>query len=137
MPGDAHRLRQQVPALAQPEALEALRACSGAGSAVAIDDFGAGYSSLAYLAELPVRRLKIDSSFVRRLAGSPRRLRLLTGVVDIAHALGYEVVAEGVETAADADLVAATGVDLLQGFLHARPMPADDVPGWMRTHAGG
>ncbi|NUS39388.1 MAG: EAL domain-containing protein [Lysobacter sp.] len=102
--------------------LQALRAF---GCRVAIDDFGTGYSSLNYLVRLPVDTLKIDRSFVAMLEQSPETVTLVTNTIGLAHALGLDVVAEGVETEAQANLLRGLGCELLQGFLLGRPLPAE------------
>ena len=94
----------------------------GAGCRVAIDDFGTGYSSLAYLKSLPLDYLKIDKSLTSDIDGSPRDRVVVRGVIDIARSLGVAVIAEGVETAAQLDLLAADGCDYYQGFLMAAPL---------------
>ena len=102
--------------------LETLRA---AGCRVAIDDFGTGYSSLAYLKALPLDYLKIDRALSQDIAGSARDRAVVRGVIGIARALGLAVIAEGVETAEQRDLLAAEGCDLYQGFLCAEAVDVD------------
>ena len=102
--------------------LEALRAL---GCRIAIDDFGTGYSSLNYLVRLPVDRLKIDRSFVAMLEQSPETVTLVANTIGLAHALGLDVVAEGVETEAQAAHLRGLGCEVLQGYLLGRPVPAD------------
>lgn len=103
------------------------------GVYLSIDDFGTGYSSLHYLRSLPARQLKIDRSFVRDLEEQEDARAVVDAVVRLAHALGLRVVAEGVETAGQRDILAAMHCDELQGFFFARPMPADALLAW----AGG
>ena len=95
-----------------------------AGLHVAIDDFGAGQTSLAYLRTLPASELKLDISLVRDLASSPEARTIAEALIKLAHALKRRVVAEGVETTAQRDLLVLMGCDELQGFLFARPMSA-------------
>jgi diguanylate cyclase (GGDEF)-like protein len=98
------------------------------GVRLAIDDFGTGYSSLARLGEMPVDELKIDKSFVDRLGADPHdSSALVTAAVAMGHGLGLEVVAEGVETAAQAAFLSSVGCDLLQGYLLGKPQRADDI----------
>ena len=97
------------------------------GFRIAIDDFGTGYSSLSYLKRFPVDLLKIDRSFIQGIASSERDLVMVSGVVFLAHGLGVETVAEGVETVEQRDLLLACGCELMQGYLFARPMPAEDL----------
>ncbi len=95
-----------------------------AGVATALDDFGTGYSSLAYIAELPVESLKIDRSFVARLAPTGPGRSVVAMMIALGHALGLSVVAEGVETEEQVRLLTELGCDHLQGFVIARPAPA-------------
>jgi diguanylate cyclase (GGDEF)-like protein/PAS domain S-box-containing protein len=95
------------------------------GVRVAIDDFGAGYSSLGYLRRLPVQSLKLDHSFVAELGDAPQAMAIAKAVRSLAHALGMSVTAEGVETAHQAAILRALGFDYGQGFHFARPLPAD------------
>ena len=99
-----------------------------AGMTVALDDFGTGWSSLSSLADLPLDRLKLDRSFVRRLSADPRMARFVGGLVGLVHGLGLPVIAEGVEQQAEADLLDGLGVAYQQGFLHSRPVPAPALP---------
>jgi EAL domain-containing protein (putative c-di-GMP-specific phosphodiesterase class I) len=98
---------------------------SASGVKIAIDDFGTGYSSLSYLSKLPVSKLKIDQSFVQELPYKASSLAIVTGIVSMAHALGLRVVAEGVETEAQAACLRENGCDLLQGFCIGHPMPLE------------
>jgi diguanylate cyclase (GGDEF)-like protein len=100
------------------------------GVYLSIDDFGTGYSSLSYLRQLPARQLKIDRSFVNDLATSADARAVVDAVVRLAHALGLKVVAEGVETAEQRDILIALNCDELQGFYFARPMPANTLLAW-------
>ncbi|HLF98072.1 MAG TPA: EAL domain-containing protein, partial [Methylococcaceae bacterium] len=103
-----------------------------AGIQVAIDDFGTGYSSLAYLKKFHIDYLKIDQSFTRNLAPDSNDLALCEAIIVMAHKLGLKVIAEGVETAAQRDLLVATGCDYAQGYLFARPMPPEMFDAWMK-----
>jgi diguanylate cyclase (GGDEF)-like protein len=102
------------------------------GVRLSIDDFGTGYSSLSYLRRLPARQLKIDRSFVRDLDSSLDAQAIVEAVVRLAHALGLKVVAEGVETQDQADILARLHCDELQGFLFARPMAEHTLLKWLK-----
>ena len=100
----------------------ALQSLHQAGVRVAIDDFGTGYSSLSYLRELPVQELKLDRTFVADVANSPRDQALVAALVRLGDAMGCEVVAEGVETAAQLERLSRLGCHAAQGYGIARPM---------------
>jgi diguanylate cyclase (GGDEF)-like protein/PAS domain S-box-containing protein len=102
-----------------------------AGVGISLDDFGTGYSSLSYLQKFDIDYLKIDQSFVRHLETDSKNLSLCKAIIAMAHALGMKVIAEGVETAAQRELLAAAGCDYGQGYLFARPMPAQAFDDWM------
>jgi diguanylate cyclase len=108
----------------------ALQGLAALGLALSIDDFGTGYSSLAYLRRLPVSQLKIDRSFVQDLETSADARAIVKAVIELAHALSLSVVAEGVETEGQAAVLRGKRCDKLQGFLFARPMPADELTRW-------
>ena len=101
------------------------------GLGVALDDFGTGYSSLSYIARLPATDLKIDKSFVDDIDASPTRLPIVSAVVSLAHALGMNVVAEGVERPEQARLLKELGCDTAQGYLYSRPAPLEAVAAWL------
>jgi predicted signal transduction protein with EAL and GGDEF domain len=105
------------------------------GLSLALDDFGTGYSSLASLHLLPVDVIKIDRSFVGQSVTSAHHRVLVEAVVKVARSLGMTTVAEGVETAAQSALLAALDCDKVQGYFHARPMPADEAGAWLWTRA--
>ncbi|WP_317630377.1 putative bifunctional diguanylate cyclase/phosphodiesterase [Saccharopolyspora rosea] len=113
------------------EPLDALRALSRMGVRIAIDDFGTGYSNLAYLRHLPVHELKIAGSFMEGLrdaeCADPVDARIVGTLVDLAHALGLTVTAEGVETHAQARRMAEIGCETGQGYLFARPCTPEDI----------
>lgn len=101
------------------------------GVEIAIDDFGSGYSNLSYLHQLPASVLKIDRAFVIGLENSPRDQTLVRTIIEMAHHLGYRVVAEGIETQAAYDLLKGWGCDEGQGYLMAKPMPSTRIGEWM------
>jgi EAL domain-containing protein (putative c-di-GMP-specific phosphodiesterase class I) len=103
-----------------------LRQLADSGFVLSIDDFGTGYSSLSQLHELPIRELKIDMSFVRRVH-SAEGLRIAQGIVSLAKALNLRTVAEGVEDEETAAVLRELGVDLMQGYHFARPCAADEL----------
>ena len=97
---------------------------------LSIDDFGTGYSSLSYLRKLPAKQLKIDRSFVQDLEREEDAKSIVKAVIKLSHALGLEVVAEGVETKGQQDILRELGCDQLQGFLYAKPMSATHLQMW-------
>lgn len=105
--------------------IAALKAIRALGVRIAIDDFGTGFSSLSYLARLPVDTLKIDRSFVVDMTAGPEGLALVTTIINLAHSLKLKVVAEGVETEEQARLLRLLGCDEMQGFLVSRPVPVE------------
>ena len=95
-------------------------------SVIAIDDFGTGYSSLARLHELPLDTLKIDQSFVMRMAHEGDE-KIVTSIIELAHALGLKVIAEGAEDDDTIDRLAELGCDFVQGYGLTRPLPPDGL----------
>ena len=114
-----------------PYASKVIEDCHQMGVAFALDDFGTGYSSLTYLKRLEVALLKIDQSFVCDMLINPDYLAIFKGIIGLADAFKREVIAEGVETAAQGALLLELGCDLAQGYCLARPMPAQDLPAWV------
>lgn len=117
------------------EVLRGLQRLRRLGVRVALDDFGTGLSSLTYLKNLPVDVLKLDRSFLAGLATDARNDRIVAGTLAIAHDLGFEVVAEGIEDATSYDWLKHRGCDLGQGYYIGRPMPADELLRWMAKHS--
>jgi diguanylate cyclase len=114
--------------IADPDrALVNLRRCAEAGIPLAIDDYGAGFSSLAYLQQLPITELKIDRSFIGRLATHQRDPLLVRSTIDLAHALEMEVTAEGVESVHALALLQVMGCDMVQGYHLSRPLDFDKL----------
>ena len=101
------------------------------GVEISIDDFGTGYSSLAYLTTLPISELKIDRSFVRDLGVSPQSSAVVTAIIALARSLGLRVVAEGVETLRQMEVLHRLGCGVMQGYLFSRGVPADDLQRWL------
>ncbi len=117
------------------DTLHALRAM---GLHLAVDDFGTGYSSFSYLKHLPLDALKIDRSFVREITTSSDDAAITTAIIAMAHALGLEVVGEGIETEAQREVLRRQGCDAMQGYLFSRPVaPEDLVSRLERKSAGG
>jgi diguanylate cyclase (GGDEF)-like protein/PAS domain S-box-containing protein len=110
---------------------EQLLELSDVGINVSLDDFGTGYSSLSYLQRFDIDFIKIDQSFVRHLVADSTDLALCQAIIAMAHALGMKVVAEGVETELQRDLLTASGCDFGQGYLFSRPVPAADFEALM------
>ncbi|WP_341886936.1 EAL domain-containing protein [Variovorax sp. YR752] len=102
------------------------------GVEIAIDDFGTGYSSLAYLATLPISELKIDIKFVRDLGLTPQSSAIVGAIIALARALGLRVVAEGVESLRQMEVLHRLGCSVMQGYLFSRPQPADDIETWLQ-----
>jgi len=100
---------------------------SALGVKISIDDFGTGHSSLSYLKNFPINRLKIDRSFIEGMTRDKRDGAIVAGVLSIAHNLGVKVVAEGVETQEQASLLADLGCDEVQGFFFGAPVPESQV----------
>lgn len=134
---EAHKLELEI---LETSALEditqvsrVIHSCQQMGVSFALDDFGTGYSSLAYLKRLPAQLLKIDQSFVRDMLEDPDDLTIIKGIIGLATAFRRQVIAEGVETIAHGELLLAIGCELAQGYGIARPMPAADLPDWVRN----
>ena len=116
------------------DVLNTLRELKQIGVKLAIDDFGTGFSNLSYLQRFPIDRLKIDQSFVRGIENMPANKSIVQAIVSLARSLSLEVVAEGVETEAEFAQTSACACDEIQGYFHARPMPANDLLDWLNSH---
>ncbi len=116
-------------------ALPILHALRKLGVHLAIDDFGTGYSSLSYLQRFPISQLKVDQSFVRHLVDSRDHAAIAKAVISLGHSLNLETVAEGVETAAQAAILARLGCTMMQGYYFARPAAAADITQLLRSGA--
>ncbi len=110
-----------------------IRALDSMGVGISIDDFGTGYSSLAYLKRIPVDELKIDKSFVMDMEQDENDAVIVRSTIDLAHNLGLEVTAEGVETSGALDLLDVLGCDYAQGYYICRPVPAEKITSWIDT----
>ena len=117
-------------------AMERLTALRALGLTIAIDDFGTGYSNLARLTQLPIDRLKIDKSLVDDIVTSADARTIVTAIVGLAHGLGFEIVAEGVETADQHEMLGVLGCDLLQGYGIARPCEEARFLAWEAERRG-
>jgi EAL domain-containing protein (putative c-di-GMP-specific phosphodiesterase class I) len=116
------------------EAIRIMEQLERLGVQLSVDDFGTGYSSLSYLKRFPIDKLKIDQSFVRDLGNGSDSALIVSGVIAMARSLGLKTIAEGVETAAQVDWLNASGCDEIQGYWHARPMPADQYERWLKDY---
>ncbi len=115
------------------EAIEKLNALRGMGISIAIDDFGTGYSSLSYLKKLPINKLKIDQGFVRDILDDANDLVIAQSVIALGKAMGMQVIAEGVEQQAQAELLKKKGCDHAQGYFFGRPVPPEEL--WFNKSA--
>ncbi len=111
----------------RPEIAEKLACFRAAGIGISLDDFGTGYSAMSYLKKFPIDFLKIDRSFVRDMAVDPSDAAIIEAIIVMAHKLGLKVVAEGVETVEQRDLLCAAGCDYGQGYLFSHPLPAAEL----------
>jgi EAL domain-containing protein (putative c-di-GMP-specific phosphodiesterase class I) len=122
-------------ALMHESAVRELHRVRALGAKIAVDDFGTGYSSLAYLQSLPVTKVKIDRSFVVPLGSNPRANRFLKAIVDLAHTLDLQTVAEGVETEEQWAVASESHCDMIQGWLISKALTGDDASAWLESFA--
>jgi EAL domain-containing protein (putative c-di-GMP-specific phosphodiesterase class I) len=113
--------------------LEAFRRLRALGVGIAFDDFGTGYASLSFLAQMPLTHIKIDQNFVRGLPDDPRLGAIVRSLIAMAHNLELKVIAEGVETFPQMNFLRAQGCDEAQGYLFARPLPASAFAALLET----
>ena len=130
-------LTETAAALDPAKTMEILTQLRLKGVHLALDDFGTGYSSLKQLRQLPFSALKVDRSFVVDLTTSRNSLAIVRSTIDLARNMELESVAEGVETEEAAACLAALGVDALQGYLIARPLPSGQLAAWLSTRSFG
>jgi sensor c-di-GMP phosphodiesterase-like protein len=126
--------RSFMDAEAARRTIEAARA---EGHMVAVDDFGTGYSSLSLLETLPLDALKIDRSFVAAIGKDTATSIVTPHIIDMAHSLKFNIVAEGVETAEQEEYLRKAGVEFVQGWLYAKALPADAFVAYFRKRNGG
>lgn len=135
--GANHRIAFEITESAVVEdwkvALENLKLFSGAGVRLAIDDYGSGLSSLAYVQQLPIQELKIDQSFITQLTTTHRDPLIVRSTIELGHALDLEVVGEGIEDAETLALLTVMGCDLAQGYFLGRPMPLPRLVDYLRA----
>lgn len=116
-----------------PRVEEQLRNLNKNGIELSLDDFGSGYSSLTYLNQLPVKEVKIDQSFVKKL-DNKNSLLIVKSIVDLGHNLGLRIVAEGVETKNHVDALESLGCERLQGYYYSKPKPVKEIDLWLRNY---
>jgi EAL domain-containing protein (putative c-di-GMP-specific phosphodiesterase class I) len=119
----------------RPDVVTQLSALRSGGIGVSLDDFGTGYSSLSYLQKFDIDYLKIDQSFVCNLNAHSKDMALCNAIVVMAHELGIKVIAEGVETEHQRQLLLQTGCDYGQGYLFSRPLEPSEFDRWISTVA--
>ncbi len=119
------------------ETVNTLKALRAMGPRIAVDDFGTGYSSLSYLRRFPIDTLKLDQSFIQDSVKDRGTAAIVAGVIDMAHGLGLEVIAEGVETAEQRTLLFQDGCHIMQGYLFGRPVPAQEFEQLLVTKNNG
>lgn len=111
-----------------------INACQRLGVSIALDDFGTGYSSLTHIRRLPVNIIKIDQSFVRDIMDDPSDYTIVTGVIGLADSFNKRIIAEGVESTEHGLALILSGCSQAQGYCIAKPMPAEDIPNWLKQY---
>lgn len=115
-----------------PHTIASLLTLRDIGVKISIDDFGTGYSSLAYLSRFPIDKLKIDIAFIREVTFNPQDAAIARTIIELAHSLNLQVIAEGVETREQLAFLADNGCDQVQGYLFCRPLPARELEALLR-----
>lgn len=115
-----------------PHTIASLLALKDIGVKISIDDFGTGYSSLAYLSRFPIDKLKIDIAFIKMVTHNPQDAAIARTIIELAHSLDLQVIAEGVETREQLEFLTDNGCDQVQGFLFCRPLPAKELERLLR-----
>ena len=115
-----------------PHTIASLLKLRDTGVKISIDDFGTGYSSLAYLSRFPIDKLKIDIAFIREVTNNPQDAAIARTIIELAHSLDLQVIAEGVETREQLAFLTDNGCDQVQGFLFCRPLPANELEPLLR-----
>ncbi|MFT6910581.1 MAG: EAL domain-containing protein (putative c-di-GMP-specific phosphodiesterase class I) [Oleiphilaceae bacterium] len=111
-----------------------LKELSDTGIKISIDDFGSGYSSLSYLKQLPATEIKLDRSLLIDVCSSESSKVIVATAINMAHSLGYKLVAEGIEDEESAILLKEMGCDMLQGFWLCHPLPMDKLKPWLKEY---
>jgi EAL domain-containing protein (putative c-di-GMP-specific phosphodiesterase class I) len=137
VPGDAlvFEITESAMLVDAARAIETIERLHALGVGFSVDDFGIGFSSLAYLKQIPLESLKIDRSFVAGMTANVRDASIVRSTINLAHDLGLRVVAEGVETADALAMIARLGCDAAQGYYIARPQGGAALAAWLE--AGG
>ena len=115
-----------------PDTITSLLALRDMGLKISIDDFGTGYSSLAYLSRFPIDKLKIDIAFIREVTSNPQDAAIARTIIELAHSLNLQVIAEGVETSEQLAFLNDNGCDQVQGYLFCRPLPTHELETLLR-----
>jgi EAL domain-containing protein (putative c-di-GMP-specific phosphodiesterase class I) len=117
--------------------ISTLRELRHLGVQLAIDDFGTGYSSLSYLSQFPLTRLKIDQSFIRNIDHVPANLAIVKAIIMLGATLGLDIIAEGVETAKELEMLQTSRCGEVQGYHFSMPVPAAEFEHWYQSRQGG
>lgn len=107
--------------------LDTLQRCRELGYQISIDDFGTGFSSLQYLAKMPIDFIKIDSSFVQKMLAEPKTEAVVKSIIYLAQTLSIKIIGEGVETEAQMNKLIELGADYGQGYLFSKPIPLEEI----------